>query len=163
MKHTPGYIINRDGTIISERTGREMTYDRRSGGSLGVKIRIDGTPKNKLVHRLVAEMYLDNPDNKPQIDHIDGNKSNNHIDNLRWCTNEENQEFRYSQGNLNDNSKSKLVTEYRDGAIYRTHNSIISAARVISIERGCNANTARKRIKNAKYGRLNAYGSQWEI
>jgi len=162
MKYN-GYRITTEGKVYSDFTGREMSYDKRSGGALGIKIRIDGSYKNKLVHRLVAELHIPNPQNKPQVDHIDGNKRNNDITNLRWCTDEENQHFRHEQGNIKDGSRAKLVTEYRDGKIYRTHNSITSASRVIEMEHGCKASTAKKRIKNARYDKLNAYGSEWII
>lgn len=47
--------------------------------------------KNKRVHRLVALTFIPNPGNKPMINHIDGNVKNNNINNLEWCTNQENQ------------------------------------------------------------------------
>ena len=57
-----------------------------------------GNKKNYKIHRLVAEAFLDNPNNLPQVNHIDGDTFNNNINNLEWCTNEENQKHAWKTG-----------------------------------------------------------------
>lgn len=60
-------------------------------GYLKIGLTKNGKCHKKRVNRLVAIAFIPNPDNKPQVDHIDGNKQNNSITNLRWVTNNENQ------------------------------------------------------------------------
>ena len=60
------------------------------GGYLSVHLVKDGKQKNFLVHRLTAEAFIPNSEGKPFINHRDGNKFNNHIGNLEWCTQKEN-------------------------------------------------------------------------
>lgn len=77
--------IKRD-TLLKPRLLRD--YKR-------VSLSINGKPYDKRIHRLVAEAFIPNPDNKPQINHIDGDRGNNHYTNLEWCTNSENQLHSY--------------------------------------------------------------------
>ena len=64
-------------------TGRFLTGYKDKRGYVRVGLICDGKAKLYLMHRLVAIAFLDNPDNKPNIDHIDHNPSNNHVSNLR--------------------------------------------------------------------------------
>lgn len=88
------YVIYEDGTIKSLLTGKILrAYDH--GGYRRVALRRkreDGSYEQKqhLVHRLLAQAFIPNPDNLPEIDHKDGNRANNAISNLRWCTTKEN-------------------------------------------------------------------------
>lgn len=65
---------------------RELTYQLNNRGYLSITIR----RKTHMIHRLVAKAFIANPDNKPFINHKDGNKLNNSVENLEWCTTKEN-------------------------------------------------------------------------
>ena len=80
------YTVTRDGEIINNHSGKRVKPQLNGKGYLRVWI---GTGL-KFVHRLVAEKYVPNPENKPQVNHKDGNKLNNNADNLEWVTNGEN-------------------------------------------------------------------------
>lgn len=63
-----------------------------------VQIQINNKGKQFAVHRLVATAFIPNPLNLPQVNHIDGNKDNNHVSNLEWCTQSYNQKHAYDHG-----------------------------------------------------------------
>ena len=88
----PNYLINQCGKIYSTMRGgeRELKQTTHNLGYKRVGLQISGKQKHFYVHRLVAETFIPNPKNKPFINHIDGNKTNNCVDNLEWCTHKEN-------------------------------------------------------------------------
>ena len=81
----------------------------------------NGKRKNLLVHRLVAMAFLDNPNNYPEVNHIDGNSLNNNVDNLEWCTKKYNMQHAYDN-NLNHfkehNKKTSKSIIRNDGKKY---------------------------------------------
>lgn len=88
-----------DGSVWNHRGSRNK---RRFGnvspkGYMKILVRDEeGKSHTVFVHKLVAMAFVPNPDNKPQVNHKDGNKQNNTPQNLEWCTNEENMNHRYS-------------------------------------------------------------------
>lgn len=63
-----------------------LTISKASHGYSKVIFSVKNIHKSLNIHRLVAQAFIPNPDNKPTVDHIDRNKTNNHVSNLRWCT-----------------------------------------------------------------------------
>lgn len=90
-----GYYVTPDGRVFSSRFRkghgiREMSYMISNSGYYYCNLSINRKIKLYYVHRLVAIAFIPNPDNKEQVNHIDGNKLNNNIENLEWVTQSEN-------------------------------------------------------------------------
>jgi len=90
IKGYPHLLISRAGNVWSTTYNRELHPILTNRGYLRVNLSKDKTVKRVSVHRLVAEAFIPNPDNLPQVDHIDGNKLNNCVENLRWISQSEN-------------------------------------------------------------------------
>lgn len=94
--------VKRRGQILKQ-------YDKR--GYMQVTLTLNGKRKYCNVHRLVAEAFIPNPDDLPQINHKDENKLNNNVNNLEWCT------AKYNCNYGNRNSKIYNCTSFRKGHI----------------------------------------------
>ena len=91
------YIVSDDGKVRRCNSERDHSV-RDNKGYLVVDLYEGGKRTTARVHRLVAEEFIENPDNKPCINHIDGNKHNNHVSNLEWVTKKENSEHAWNNG-----------------------------------------------------------------
>lgn len=78
---------------------KEIKPEETKKGYLRVALFKDGKRKWFKVHRLVAQAFIENPDNKSQVNHKDGNKKNNSVTNLEWVTDEENKEHQKRMNN----------------------------------------------------------------
>lgn len=94
----PNYSISNTGRIMNSRGREKVLNDHSKDGYLQVDLYNSGIRETKRVHRLVAEAFIPNPDHKPDVNHIDGNKRNNSADNLEWVTKSENMLHAYSTG-----------------------------------------------------------------
>ena len=110
----PSYYISNFGNIKHDNNFLKKCI--HSNGYEQVNIRIGNKYVTKLIHRLVAVAFIPNPDNKPCVDHIDGDKSNNRADNLRWVTTKENCNNPITKSRLN-----KKIGEYMVGRLGGLH------------------------------------------
>ena len=101
IKDFNGYKISPEGIVYSDISNMELKHSLRPNGYLFVTLYKDKIPYRKTIHRLVAEAYIPNPENKPQVNHKDGDKKNNKVENLEWVTQSENELHKYHVLNVN--------------------------------------------------------------
>ena len=111
----PKYKISNFGNLKSGYTNKLLKFSKDKDGYLQVNLFKNKISKTHKIHRLVAIYFVENPENKPQINHKDGIKINNYYKNLEWCTTQENTSHAL-KNNLADakgekHGGSKLITE----------------------------------------------------
>lgn len=112
IKRNNNYSINKNGQIRNDITlDVKKPYINKRNGYLTVDLYNNGEVTKCTVHRLLAEAFVPNPNNKPCIDHKDGNRQNNKLSNLRWATYSENNS-RFST--IGVRSEKVKVTHYRE-------------------------------------------------
>ena len=105
IKDFENYEISNFGNIKNVKTGRILKNQINNHGYYKIDLCKDGKTFNKTIHKLVANEFIPNPLNKNCIDHIDNNRLNNNINNLRWATHQEN--------NMNRNISSKNTSGFK--------------------------------------------------
>lgn len=100
MSEYPNYIITNEGNVYNSQTQRYLSLKKHANGYAGVALsRYDKIRTNFNVHRLVALLFIDNPRNCPEVNHIDFNKTNNNVANLEWVTKSENSKHNLTRVN----------------------------------------------------------------
>lgn len=97
------YEVSSLGNVRSLNYGnteeiRALKSRKNKGGYSIINLHKNGKQYTKIIHRLVAQAFIPNPENKKEVNHIDGNKENNAITNLEWCTGKENKQHAWKIG-----------------------------------------------------------------
>ena len=161
-----GYEISNHGNILSTKyNSKKLLSIRKNVIYPSVCLHADGKKYNRYIHRLVAEAYIPNPKNKPQVNHIDGNKKNNHKSNLEWVSNSENIKHAYKLGIKNPpraqlgrfgklHHLSKTIHQYSDNVLINVFESTREVERLTGFKQSVVSKCARGLIKKA-------YGFKW--
>lgn len=161
------YVINRNGTISNKKKGIVLSGSITRAGYLRYTISIINRRFRICAHRAVALKYIPNPDSLPVVNHKDGNKLNNDISNLEWCTHAENVQHAYDhcgkkpnktglgKFSINHHGSKKLKQLSLDGSLVKIWNCAADVKRETGLNRGNICSCARGELKSA-------YGYKWE-
>ena len=122
------YAVSRDGRIRNNRTGKMVPVTKHDYDTVALN------SKQYRIHRIVAETWIANPEKKKEVNHIDGNRKNNHATNLEWCTRDENQQHAVRSGLMSSRRGIHIEAIDASGRVAYRYNSSIEAAK----DRGVN-------------------------
>ena len=122
------YSVSTEGEVRKDTTNYILSQSSQQDYKF-VGLIINGKQKRMRVHRMIALTFIDNPDNKPYVNHINGNRSDNNVENLEWVTPSENTQHAVNTG-LFKSGRTRVVIQYNlNGEQMATFESATEAAR----------------------------------
>lgn len=122
------YSVSDIGEVKNDLNGRFLKQATQQGYK-HVTLSLNKKSRRFRVHRLVAQFFIPNPDNKPYVNHLDGNRSNNNVSNLEWVTPSENTRHAVETGLMLPTRERKVIQYDMDGKFIKEYKSISAAAR----------------------------------
>ena len=127
------YTILENGRIYRTKNNREVKQIKDKDGYLQVRLSVNNIQQTVKMHRLVAKIYIPNPNNNPQVNHKNENKSDNRIENLEWVTAKQN--VMHSRQKIYHDSikhRMKPVMQFSlKGSFIKEYESVNSAAKIV--------------------------------
>ena len=143
------YFVSESGGIFLD--GKEKNTTMSNKGYKMASMYFNSKSNKLSIHRLVAILYVSNPNNLPQVNHMDGNKKNNSVTNLEWMTNSQNQKHAYKLGlqhsKAGENNNKAKITDKDVTLLKQMYNSGMSIVKVSQ-----SMNISISIIRNIIYG-----------
>lgn len=146
------YSVERDGRVFSHYSNAYLALRGHKKGYLQVALYKDGICKGRLVHRLVAEAYLEPVPGKRVVNHLNFNKQDNRVENLEWCTQQENILHGARAGHIGKaGGRKRMLTMEQANAIRRKHVSKKASQSQIAREMGVSVALVNQIVLNKRY------------
>lgn len=149
----PGYTITDDGKVISYKfkEPRIMKTWYQKSGYENIKLCKENITYHFLIHRLVAEAFIPNPNNLPEVNHKDKNRQNNRVENLEWSNRVDNLYDSYSTMTATRNFRECALIREKDNVEIKSFQSVKAAAEYANEKFGCSISGMRKNYKSRGY------------
>lgn len=158
IKTFSNYEVSEFGEVRNASTKKIRKLSKNNKGYLQTSLYNGNSRKSVKIHRIVAQEFIDNPKGKNEVNHKDGDKTNNHISNLEWVTRSENIKHAWDNGLNNtqrkkvsevlSNANSKAVVDLQTGIFYK---SLISACKATNCKYAASAKQIEKSSKTQRF------------
>lgn len=149
----PNYEVSNLGNVKSlnyNHTNKEKVISPTLRNSYhSVQLYNENGFKRCNVHRLVAEAFIPNPNNLPQVNHINENKTDNRVENLEWCTRQYNCNYGERNKKISKGCKKKIIQYSKNGKIMKEWGSLTEASKTLNISLSDISLCCRDKLKSA--------------
>lgn len=159
IKDFPNYSVSNTGKVRNDKRNKVKVPVKTNTGYAKTDLYKDGKRTCRRTHRLVGEAFIPNPENKPEINHKDGNKLNNNADNLEWVTRSENEKHAFDTGlaRITENHHHGRPKGFKNpnAGLPRTKVRIVETGKVYSSVKECarDINGDDRHIHDCLHGR----------
>ena len=118
------YQVSNEGRVINSRRGKLRKTTDNGCGYYYVLLSKNGVKKPYYVHRLVAEVFIPNPDNLPQVNHKDEDKTRNVVENLEWCSSRYNMNYGTARDRTSEKQRKKVYQYTKDNVLVKVWDGV---------------------------------------
>lgn len=158
IEEATNYEVSNYGNIRNTKSGQILNPGVSGNGYKQVSLKMKKSNKfeKRYVHRLVATYWLENPENKREVNHINLDRTDNRVENLEWITSSENQKHKYQNGDYKTSNRKVVQMDLKDNVI-TVFDSVIAAAQAMGATR-----QGIDKVCKGTYGRKTAHGFKWK-